>query len=424
MNSFFVKYLKYKKKYSKIKKQVGGMRDETVKVKDKEITISFPDSYFCQITQELFVDPVTTVDGITIERSFIENWFQTNDTSPVTGAVINKLLIPNHALRNSIEDMKQDAYNKLLQQQIAASSSGMAAASSSEMAAVPSSGMVATSSSKSSDAFSNRIDTALFEKASYAFLNRTGSAPPPGEFKRMAAIPLAVPSVEWLKIQKELMRDNFLTRSSFIDFVRTMGPIKGLTYMADDIAIHPSTPLAQMCGATSISGFEKYGTMFEIALRKGSNLLSEEQAQAVGLYENPVTLEKGELREFLVKLVNQTQSSRSTAVFSSGMPAVSSSEMAAVPSSGMVAAPSSSKSSLLELARNNSEFRSWCKQCQRVERASQMSGLNVNQIAKLLADGDKFRPILTQEDKNEMADYLFTGNSFLPEWMRICLQES
>jgi hypothetical protein len=141
INSFYKKYLKYKRKYLKIKKQVGGMRNQIVKVKDKEITISFPDTYFCQVTEELFVDPVITVDGITIERSFIENWFQTNNTSPVTGSVINKLLIPNHALRNSIEDIKQDAYNKLLQQQ-------MATVPSSGMAVVPSSGMAAATPAK------------------------------------------------------------------------------------------------------------------------------------------------------------------------------------------------------------------------------------------------------------------------------------
>jgi hypothetical protein len=137
MNSFYKKYLKYKRKYLKIKKQVGGMRNQIVKVIDKEITISFPDTYFCQVTEELFVDPVITVDGITIERKAIEEWFQNHNTSPVTGAVINKLLIPNHALRNSIEDIKQDAYNKLLQQQ-------MATVPSSGMAVVPSSGMAAT----------------------------------------------------------------------------------------------------------------------------------------------------------------------------------------------------------------------------------------------------------------------------------------
>lgn len=46
-------------------------------------------------------DPVSTIDGQTYGRAAIEEWLRGNDTSPLTGAVLEmKRLIPNHALRS------------------------------------------------------------------------------------------------------------------------------------------------------------------------------------------------------------------------------------------------------------------------------------------------------------------------------------
>ena len=42
-------------------------------------------SLLCPITGELMTDPVFTMDGQTYERSTIEAWLQTSDTSPATG---------------------------------------------------------------------------------------------------------------------------------------------------------------------------------------------------------------------------------------------------------------------------------------------------------------------------------------------------
>jgi hypothetical protein len=48
-------------------------------------------------------DPVVTCDGHSFEREAIGSWLATNDTSPLTGAVLrSKVLVPNHALRTSI----------------------------------------------------------------------------------------------------------------------------------------------------------------------------------------------------------------------------------------------------------------------------------------------------------------------------------
>jgi hypothetical protein len=48
-------------------------------------------------------DPVTTEDGYTYERSAIEKWFQTKNTSPQTGIPISTRLIPNFSLRSLLE---------------------------------------------------------------------------------------------------------------------------------------------------------------------------------------------------------------------------------------------------------------------------------------------------------------------------------
>jgi ubiquitin len=62
-------------------------------------------SFVCSITQDLMSDPVTCMDGHSYERSGIERWLDDHDTSPLTGAKLpSKKLIPNHSLRNAIEE--------------------------------------------------------------------------------------------------------------------------------------------------------------------------------------------------------------------------------------------------------------------------------------------------------------------------------
>ena len=64
-----------------------------------------PPSFLCPIGQEIMRDPATCADGHSYERAAIQCWLATHDTSPLTGAQLpSKVLIPNHALRNSIED--------------------------------------------------------------------------------------------------------------------------------------------------------------------------------------------------------------------------------------------------------------------------------------------------------------------------------
>ena len=64
-----------------------------------------PPQFFCPISQELMVDPVSTVDGHVYDRINIQRWFNTGkSTSPVTGQPLAAtILVPNHPLRQMIE---------------------------------------------------------------------------------------------------------------------------------------------------------------------------------------------------------------------------------------------------------------------------------------------------------------------------------
>ena len=64
-----------------------------------------PASFVCPLTNKLMEEPVQDPEGNTYERSAIELWLQTNDTSPVTRQPLTvAALAPNHALRSAIED--------------------------------------------------------------------------------------------------------------------------------------------------------------------------------------------------------------------------------------------------------------------------------------------------------------------------------
>ncbi len=73
MVNYLEKYLKYKAKYHQLKKQIGG---EIVKVETEHlgvtIKIKVPSSFINNISEQLFEDPVVTVNGHTYERSDIE----------------------------------------------------------------------------------------------------------------------------------------------------------------------------------------------------------------------------------------------------------------------------------------------------------------------------------------------------------------
>lgn len=64
-----------------------------------------PPSFYCPISHQCMHDPVVLTDGHTYERRHIEHWLQRHNTSPVSGAKLPHLMVvPNHALRNAIEE--------------------------------------------------------------------------------------------------------------------------------------------------------------------------------------------------------------------------------------------------------------------------------------------------------------------------------
>ncbi|KAK9809134.1 hypothetical protein WJX72_009911 [[Myrmecia] bisecta] len=58
------------------------------------------DTIRCPITLSIMRDPVVAADGFTYERSAIECWLQTSNTSPMTNMCLaHKLLSPNISIK-------------------------------------------------------------------------------------------------------------------------------------------------------------------------------------------------------------------------------------------------------------------------------------------------------------------------------------
>jgi len=75
--------------------------------------MSLPENFICPITQDIMTDPVICSDGITYEKNAIVRWLESNNTSPVTRKYISNTLIPNIALRNTIQDYIKDNQKKI-----------------------------------------------------------------------------------------------------------------------------------------------------------------------------------------------------------------------------------------------------------------------------------------------------------------------
>ena len=71
-------------------------------------TDPIPQAFICPITQDVLVDPVSTADGQTYSRAAIERWLASHRTSPVSNEVLaHRNVTPNHALRNAIEEWRE-----------------------------------------------------------------------------------------------------------------------------------------------------------------------------------------------------------------------------------------------------------------------------------------------------------------------------
>jgi hypothetical protein len=66
-----------------------------------------PSEYICPITREIMDFPVVLSDGFSYERDAIAKWMCINDTSPITGAKVESMMIPNTVLRIVINEWKE-----------------------------------------------------------------------------------------------------------------------------------------------------------------------------------------------------------------------------------------------------------------------------------------------------------------------------
>jgi len=70
-----------------------------------------PKKFCCPITLDLMKDPVIAADGNSYERTNIEDWLKTHDTSPLTNEKMVKMLFPNRGLRGEIQEYKKKTEN-------------------------------------------------------------------------------------------------------------------------------------------------------------------------------------------------------------------------------------------------------------------------------------------------------------------------
>lgn len=77
--------------------------------------IHVPADFYCPISGDLMIEPVSEPDGHTYERKCIETWLEKNSTSPITRSFLtSSQLIPNIAVRKAIEEIR----NKLQEDQL------------------------------------------------------------------------------------------------------------------------------------------------------------------------------------------------------------------------------------------------------------------------------------------------------------------
>ena len=77
--------------------------------------IFVPPDFYCPISGELMVDPVSDPEGNSYEKSQITDWLKINKTSPITRSYLDMSLLKiNIPLRKSIESIR----NKLQEDQL------------------------------------------------------------------------------------------------------------------------------------------------------------------------------------------------------------------------------------------------------------------------------------------------------------------
>ena len=80
---------------------VGSARSAVTRLEG----VRLRDEFICPITHELLREPVIAGDGYTYEKTAIEKWFLSKETSPLTGSSIPRSLTPNLTLKKLIQDL-------------------------------------------------------------------------------------------------------------------------------------------------------------------------------------------------------------------------------------------------------------------------------------------------------------------------------
>ena len=74
---------------------------------DVEQTIFIPPDFYCPITGDIMVDPVSDNGGHTYERQSILRWLQTKKESPITREYLDEShLTDNVAMKRSIDSIR------------------------------------------------------------------------------------------------------------------------------------------------------------------------------------------------------------------------------------------------------------------------------------------------------------------------------
>ena len=61
-------------------------------------------SFLCPISMEIMKEPVVAGDGYTYDKTSIQKWFKTKDTSPITNLKIDTIITPNITLHTIIQE--------------------------------------------------------------------------------------------------------------------------------------------------------------------------------------------------------------------------------------------------------------------------------------------------------------------------------
>lgn len=96
---------KYRPAFSDLYNELSLFLTEIIKLQEAKTKRYIPDTFICCIGYEVMQDPVICADGHSYERDNIVLWLKQSNHSPRTNLLLpHKMLIPNYALKELIED--------------------------------------------------------------------------------------------------------------------------------------------------------------------------------------------------------------------------------------------------------------------------------------------------------------------------------